>query len=557
MLDDFYFADPRLTLVPIEHLGPDGIAAEFAATLRTRRGWSAARIELLDESLQLYWRRLEALARRGRDLSPPRLRNVGVVGEPWAVRPYASILNTSTWTMYESDLDPEVSDPEFVAYLLAHGDRIAEVGEVTLAAVHLAAWWFERNEAERGAFRTAAYASPRPDAATYRAIADALPWLRELRHERLRPARKPGGHRAIPGTGLLVPRAVEHQPDRLVRACRDAATATLEGFYARWRAPDAAAADGLVAWLRDDVPPLLVTGRGGGTLWDPERPDRIAELRAELGVAGGAALREIAADLGVVAAHTRRFLAALREPDALPRPDPSAAQSGYAYMHASRRLLAYNLHEPGIERLAGPALPYARAMLGARSVHEWAHLAVEAGLVPRRADAATWAALCDRFAGSLDETIARAPRALRERCASDLRLLAQGASAGQTLTGIFTSRLPDYQANLLGFRFLARDEREAYVRQNVRPLAREFGAAQLWRLLVRALYELQYLEFSEVPDRRAYFLASTWFARDFFTCGALDEGRLDDLAAAARALCTAHAVDETRLRPVQDRLAQP
>ena len=144
-----------------------------------------------------------------------------------------------------------------------------------------------------------------------------------------------------------------------------------------------------------------------------------------------------------------------------------------------------------------------------------------------------------------------APRALRDRCASDLRLLAQGTSPGRTLTGIFTSRLPDYQANLLGFRFLARDEREAYVRQNVRPLAREFGAAQLWRLLLRALYELQYLDFSEIPDRRAYFLASTWFARDFFACGALDEARCDDLAAAARALCTAHAArrDQAAARP--------
>jgi hypothetical protein len=553
MLDDFYFADPRLTLVPIEHLSRHGIAPGFAALLAARPGWSAARVDLLDSALRLYWERLEALAQRGRDLSPPRVRNIGVVHDPSAVRPYASILNTSTATLYESDLDPEISDPEFVAYLLAHEGRVAEVGEVTLAAVHLASWWFERGAAERDAFRAAAKVSPRPDAATYRAIADALPWLRELRHQRLRPPRKPGGHRSIPGTGLLVPRAVEQQPDRLMSTCRDAATSTLEDFYARWRAPDASCAEELLAWLAADVPPVLVTDGKGAIVWDPEQPDQLLELRAQLENAAGIAVREIAADLGVIAEHTRRFLAALRDPDGLPRPDPTAAQAGYAYMHASRRLIAYNLHERGIERLAGPALPYARAMLGARTIHEWSHLGVDAGLVPRTVDDATWAQLTDGLARLLDETITRAPRALAERCASDLRQLSRDASPGTTLTRIFASRLPDYRSNLLGFRFLTLAERETYVRQNVRPLAREFEAAQLWRLLVRFLYEYQYLAFSAVADRRAYFLATTWIGRDLFACRALDEARFDDLAAAAGALCAAHAVDESQLQPARGR----
>src|SRR5262245_7636954 len=119
MLDELYFADPRLTLVPIEHLGPDGVAPEFAAALCARPGWDAARIELLDDGFALYWHRVGALARRAPERSPPRLRNVAVVHEPDAVRPFASLLNTSTWTLYASDLDPERSDPELVAYLLA------------------------------------------------------------------------------------------------------------------------------------------------------------------------------------------------------------------------------------------------------------------------------------------------------------------------------------------------------------------------------------------------------------------------------------------------------
>ena len=306
----------------------------------------------------------------------------------------------------------------------------------------------------------------------------------------------------------------------------------------------------LLAWLADDVPPLLVTGRGGGVLWDPERPGDLDRLRTTIGAAGAAALRDVAQDLRLVGAHTRRFLAALRAPEALPAPDPHAAQSGYAYMHRTRRMIAYNLDEPGIERLAGPALPYARAMLGARTVHEWAHLAVDGGLVPCCVDDAAWSALRARFATLLDETIARAPRTLRDRCAPDLRVLARDGSPGHALADVFASRLPDYQANLLGFRFLGRDEREAYVRQNIRPLAREYQPSQLWRLLVRALYERQYLGFSEIPDPERYFIGSTWFARDFVACGALDAQRFALLSAAAHEICAAHAVDEARLRPV-------
>src|SRR4029077_20269193 len=75
---------------------------------------------------------------------------------------------------------------------------------------------------------------------------------------------------------------------------------------------------------------------------------------------------------------------------ALPAPDADSAQSGYSYLHRERGLIAYNLHEPGMERLRGPALPFARAMLAARTMHEWAHLAVDAGWVRRSVDADGW-----------------------------------------------------------------------------------------------------------------------------------------------------------------------
>lgn len=547
MLDDFWFLDPRVSLVPIEHLGPDGVLPEFGRRLAARPGWSTERVALLDAGFALFWSRLDDLARRSGDLDPPRLRNVAVVHDGTTVRPWASLLNTSTWTLHACDLDPETSDPELVAYLLAHGDRMSATNEVTLPALHLAPWWFERSAPERAAFRDAADASERPDAAVYRAIADAVPWLRELRHRRLRPPRA-GAHRPIPGTGLLVPRAREALPEALVARCRDAASATLAAFHARFRGADGAAADGICAWLAADAPPLLVTERRGAIVWDPDAPGRTDVLRARLAGAAAAVLHDVRADLEVVAGHTRRFRAALADAAALPAPDPTTAQSGYSYLHVARALIAYNLDEPGIERLAGPALPYARAMLGARTIHEWAHLGVDAGLVPRTVGDAEWRSLLGDFARPLDEAIAAAPRAIRERCSEDLRLLSRDGTPGAALATIFASRIPDYQSNLLGFPFLSLAEREAYVRQNIRPLAREYAPAQLWRHLVRALYEFQYLGFSLVPDRRRYFVGTTRFEQDFVASGALDARRFDELAEAARALCAAHAVDASRVR---------
>jgi hypothetical protein len=39
-LADYYFGDPRLVLVPIEHLTPAGMTPAFAQVLAARRGWT-------------------------------------------------------------------------------------------------------------------------------------------------------------------------------------------------------------------------------------------------------------------------------------------------------------------------------------------------------------------------------------------------------------------------------------------------------------------------------------------------------------------------------------
>jgi hypothetical protein len=544
-LADLYLADPRVVLVPIEHLSPAGTDASFRAWLQEHCGWSAARVALFDAGFALYWSRGATLARQTRTWMAPRVRHVAVVADPASVRPYVQLLNTSAWMLYASDFDPERSHPELAAYLFALGDRMALSGEVTLAAIRNAAWWFDRSDVEIAAFVAAARHATRPDAEALRAVADAIPWLRSLRHETLRPPTVATPHRAIPGTGLLVPQALEREPEVLVDRCTAAAREALDGYRAAWRAAPAEPIRRLCAWLTAEAPPLLVTAERGRIVWDPAHRERTGPLRAILKRGDGAAVDDVAADLAVVARHSRAFRSALVDASALPRPHADSEQRGYTYLHHERALVAYDLDEAGMERLAGPALPYARAMLGARTVHEWAHLAVDAGWVPCVVDEAEIATRRRRLADGLAATIAALPERLRAATARDVAELG-GDDAPAALARIFLARMPDFQANLLAQRFLERVEMETYVRHNVRTLRGSYDQPRLLRMLVRYLFEYQYLAFSAVEDRREFFVRSTWFDVDFFATGALDEARFTELAAAGEALCACWAVDEAR-----------
>jgi hypothetical protein len=550
---DFYFADPRLALVPIEHLTPIGMSVEFAALLTARRGWRAAQVALFDAGFSLYWTRSAALARRTATWPAPRLRHVAVVGDALAVRPYSQLLNTSAWLLYASDLDTERAHPEWVAYLLAYGDRMAMTGEVTHAAAQAAAWWLERTDDECRAFAEAATRATRPDAAGFQAIAAGLSWLRRLRHVDLCPPRVVSPHRSMPGTGLLVPQALEQEPPALSVRWRTTAEAALRAYRAAWAAREPAAVAELLSWLERETPPLLVTAEGGRIVWEPEAPGHGDPLRDLLADADAVAVRAIHDDLRAVDRHTRAFLDAVVDRTALSTARADAEQSGYSYLHRERRLIAYNVDERGMERRRGAPLPFARAMLGARTAHEWAHLADAAGWVPRTIDESGWQAAQDALAAALDATIGAAPAAVRARTGADVARLAEGGgSAGRTLVRIALTRLPDYRANLVARRFLDEHERETYVRHNIRTLRPEYPPPELWRMLVRYLYEYQYLgphlRLVRVADARAFLWQSTWFVDDFVATGVLDAARFDALAERVATLCRAHDVDETRFR---------
>ena len=191
-------------------------------------------------------------------------------------------------------------------------------------------------------------------------------------------------------------------------------------------------------------------------------------------------------------------------------------------------------------------------MLGARTVHEWTHLAVDAGWVPQVVPAAQAADLVAGLAAELDAVIAAAPTPIHARTAADLAALGTRESPGAALARILLTRMPDYQANLLACRFLDLSERETYIRHNIRTLRGQYAPAQLWRMLVRYLSEYQYLALSAVTDPAEFFLRSTWFDADFFATGVLDAVRFAALATTVQRICATHQVDETRFRSVRN-----
>ncbi len=560
--DNYYLHDPRLVLIPIEGLTPTGLKPAFADWLHRSCDWSAQQIQLIDTAFDLYWRRTDALATQTRTWMPPRLRHIGLIRDPWSVRPYVQILNTSAWLLYECDIDAHLSTPEFLAYLLVHGDRMAITREVTAAALRNGAYWIGRTDEDCSSFIAGAERSQRPDADAFRALATALPWLRQLAHETLRPPRLVGAHRAIPATGLFVRKDLEAEPARLLERWTDVANSCLSRFRTHQAAAHTKDVARLCDWLAATKPDLLVCGQRERVIWDPNSPERIGALRNELKPATAAALKDIGADLEIIHAKTTAFHRSLRDPKGLPAPS-DLEHRGYTYLHKDRGLIAYNLYEPGLERLQGPSIPYARSMLAARTIHEWCHLAVDAGWVPLHLTTDAFLHLVIAAAERLDGIVNRARAAIRNPTAADLRMLLAAdvetegligltrplqPSIGVALVRIVLRRLADYQANMLAQRFLSMPERETYVRQNVRHLRSEFPPEQLWRMLVRYLYEYQYLSFSSIDDAEEYFLRSTWFDTDFIATETMDRAAFRNLVQAIAAICSAFSIDESRFQ---------
>lgn len=549
-LAEYCRSEDAYLLLPAEHLGPRGPDAGLAACLRDECGWSHERLDLLRAAFSTYWSRGCRLVEESSTWPSPRVRNLGIAKDGVALRPYAQVLGIATWSLYESDFEPRDSHAEVVAYLLALGDWMAMTGEVTQAGVRSALWWQATGETERSAFCRAASRSRRPDAASLAAVADAIPWLLEIRHRRMHPPKRGLPCREVPGTGLLVPKAIEDRPQRLVDAFRATAIAAVDAYRSAWRRNGETA--GLCAWLRSATPLVVVTDETGRPVWDPNAAAATEKLEAVLADADQVAVGAIEGDLRIVDEHSRRFLAALRNPADLALPDHELAESGYAYMYPRRHVVAYNLREPGMERLTGPALPYERSMLGARTLHEWGHLAAESGWVAQTIDDVEMAKRKRDLAVGLERAVEGCAARIRNLADDDLARIRGGRPTGDALAELLLQRVPDYRANLVARAFMSEHERVTYARHNIRTLRHEIPAKEIWRMLVRYLYEYQYalpaLGLIDLGDPYGYFAGCTGFEAGFVERGILDAGAFRQLAALVARVCDGYRVDARRIR---------
>lgn len=550
---EFCFAHEHLFLVPAEELSPEGIRAPFAARLLECGSVTEPWLRRFDDAFALYWRRARELAALApRFWLPPRAQNVCVALDPVRVRPFFQPLGRSSCLLEHGDFLPGTSSLEFATYQLFHVERQNLLQQVVPALLHDLGYWLVRSRAERDDFRAGCRRARDGQAQGWRALARALEWIPQCFHESLKPP--PAAYEeplvTIPGTGFLVLQRFQGESDELQRKWREAAEQRTKDYFAAHASCRDGDAQELVAWLRSERPLVLVTGQKGEILWDPQRPEHTERVHSELADVTATAAQSLRLDWSLVGARSRAFLDSLVAPDALPAPGPSIDQNGLAYIHRERKLVAYNVREPGMQRLREPAVPFERWMLGARTIHEWGHLAVDAGYVSVPAERQSeFAALQSELAQFFEAIVADAPAPLRAHAGRQIAALAKSAgSVGRALVALLLERMSDWQSNLLAQRYLSVAERETYVRNNVRPLLHELDSTQLFQALTRYAFEYQYLAFSAAADPRAVFLASTWFGEQFLARQVLSAARFEELLASVGRLCRCHEIDASRFR---------
>ncbi len=549
---DYCFRDDSMFVVPIEHLGPRGMTVSFRQELASRERVAAGWSDNFDAAFALYQERAAALAARlPGEWMPPRLQHCCVITQPTRVRPFFQPFNQSAWLFYADDFAPATSSRERATYLFFHMERMGLLRDVSQTLVRNLSYFLTLSDEQSNDFADGCRRSTRPDAAGFVALAEALPWIRGLTHPVLNPSRLVAmtPALALANTTLTLPQAWRPRFDVLMQAWAAAAQSAVEQFHQTYARRGKERGGELCRWISEKQPRLLLTDKSG-IVWDFERPEDTVALRKALGGVGQETADSLRRDWQAIDRLSRAFLACLAPGTRLPEVHSDPGQNGLSYMHRERQVIAYNLREAGMERLKVPAPPYERLMLGARTIHEWGHLAADAGWIhvaPQRRD--------------IYDTQTRELCDLLDRCAQDLpsklgamvspeliNLRGKHGSVGRGLARVALDRMSDFQSNLLARAFLSADETDTYVRNNV---VSRFGASRpsaVLQRLVRSAFEYQYLRFSRIADPLAYFLDSTWFREEYLHSGVIRGVDLAPLLSLVGALCDAQEIDPQILR---------
>ncbi len=541
----FYFAHPDLFLLPIEHISPSGLSDTMAALLESRGRASPDFKTLFGEAFSRQWKASAELSRLDpATFPPPRLVNIAVASNTARMHPYYQPFEGISVFVYESDFCASSSSVEHAAYQLLVAERLGQTRRASAAAMSALVYLLRLDSSGMQDFCEGARRSARPDCKSAQLIAERLPALRDA----LQIAgidfqsSAPPTHLRIKDTALAVRRDFIPALQELVKQLDQIASDTVNAYYAGQakRSADARPEYDVIAFLKQEIPKVLVVSKQGDILWDPKWPEHTDKVLSALSSIGERPAKSLIEDLRVVGDVTDRFFNQIKGSERFRIPVQSLEEAGGVYLNHSHKLIAYALEQPGLSPLLEEAPPYHRLLLAARSMHEWGHVAVEANVIdvpPANTDAFEAAKV--KVADLLFHIADAMPKAVQPLVEDEMKDIKKW---GTHLSDLPFARNEDYRSNMMCKRLLPPEPVQAYARANIRSLAAE--SIGLIRKLARYAYEAQYLWLAEVPEPWAYFLAGTYFREEYIDSGLLSEEDAQSLFSAVAEVCACYTFDE-------------
>ncbi|NKI36564.1 hypothetical protein HFP89_15440 [Wenzhouxiangella sp. XN79A] len=544
---DYCSSQSGMVVVPIEVLSEAGLDPVARTALLERGLLTQFECERIDAMITAYCTRARTLAGASRQWFPPRVQHLCLVRDGVRTRPYFQPFHASSWLLYSDDIAEATSSLEFAIFLLFQAERQYLQQQVGASLLTNLPYLLILNAEQLADFLEGCRRTTRPDAEGYRALAEALPWIRELHHERFNPPvpRRSGDRRLA--NGLIVTPEQQQRLDTLHRRWMASIESVVVAHRASTGAPSAASGRKLLEWLEAASPHLVLTGERGEVLWSGSGADgdALGRLASRL---SPEAERSVLADLAVIDGKSRLFLRSLADPDDLARPAAWMSEGGLSYLHGDTLRIAYSLtDDPG--RLWQVSPPYERLMLAARTIHEWGHQAAESGWVrvdPRRIDERR--AHEQALVELLDRIVEDLPVSMKPALVAALGPpRASGETPGRRMLRGLLLRIDDYKANRLARHYLTDQEMDTYVRNNVGSRLLAYAPEQALTHLLRVAYEYQYLELSSIRDPIDWFMNSTWFEPLFVAPGILGMEDFHDLTDRIGRICDCYAIDPERI----------
>jgi hypothetical protein len=540
----FALAHPSIVIVPAELLDEHGLEQEFAEFLIAEGRLSVDQIDCLERGTALYWQRCRDLFTRApHSWFPPRQMNLLIVSEPRGILPYMEPFTGTSSLLYASDLD---THPEYVAYALVHVDRLALLGSVRATLVCNLSYWFDRDDASRSAFASAAARARRPDARCFIALANTFEWIDQLLHIPLREPQQDVTEpylEIVEGAELYAPKRLQPQITALCEQAEDAISEAMQTTAPAAVPARSRTVDALCDWLQQTRPHVIVVAPDDTTVWSPEMNDP-QWMRRALVNASDAAVASLHEDLRTIDERSRQFLERVTDVDMLPKSCAVLEFQGGTYIDPARRAVVHKLRQEVYDSLTLAAPPYFRLFLGARVMHEWGHLAHAAKFlrVPdenKLAYKEARAELGDCFL----KAITAIPAITRSTDPETAGLSLCSNHLPAILARKTLARVGDYLSNLMCSKMLPGEEMQAYVRTNVRHhFDKKLG---LVSELARYAYEVHYLALADLP--RSYFFNTSRFVDYFIHTGIITEDNTNALFDAAGRVLACYEIDEAKL----------